>query len=113
MIEFSRGDIVLIRFIFSDESGVKLRPAVVVSSADYQRRRSEAIILAITSQTDRLLIGDHFMADWKNAGLLFPSVVTGIIRTIRQDMVNRKLGHISAADLRAVEGNLQIMFDLE
>ena len=47
----------------------------------------EAIIAAITSQTERVLIGDHLIRDWRGAGLLFPSVATGIIRTIKQGMI--------------------------
>ena len=39
-----RGDIVLVRFVFADESGSKLRPAVVVSSEGYHHGRQEAII---------------------------------------------------------------------
>jgi mRNA interferase MazF len=103
MIEFNRGDAVLINFVFSDESGIKLRPAIVVSSNDYHRGRKEAIIAAITSQVDRLLIGDYLISNWKKAGLIFPSVATGIIRTVKQDMVSRKLGTISATDMQAID----------
>ncbi len=113
MIGFDRGDVVLVNFIFSDETGVKLRPAVVVSSDEYHARRKEAIILAVTSQTDRLLIGDHLIADWKKAGLLFPSVATGILRTIKQDMVNRQLGIVSPADMQAIDSNLQAILKLD
>jgi mRNA-degrading endonuclease toxin of MazEF toxin-antitoxin module len=38
----SRGDVVLVAFVFSDESGAKLRPAIVVSSPSYNRGRQEA-----------------------------------------------------------------------
>ncbi len=55
----NRGDVVLVSFIFSDESGERRRPAVIVSSDEYHKRRQEAIIAAITSRTDRLLMGDH------------------------------------------------------
>jgi len=88
------------------------RPAIVVSSDDYHQGRNESIILAVTSRIDRLPIGDHFIADWKEAGLLFPSLATGIIRTIRQDMIDRKLGIISSADMRAIDSNLHIMLNL-
>ncbi len=113
MIEFSRGDVVLINFIFSDESGVKLRPAVVVSSSDYHQGRKEAIIAAITSQIDRLLVGDHLIGDWKKAGLLFPSVATGIIRTVNREMVGRKLGTMSVMDMQAIDKKLQAMLKLD
>ena len=43
MIAYSRGDVVLVSFVFSDESGRKLRPAVVISSAAYNRAREEVV----------------------------------------------------------------------
>jgi len=113
MIEFSRGDVVLINFVFSDESGIKSRPAVVVSSNKYHQGRQEAIIAAITSQADRLLIGDHLIGDWKNAGLLFPSVATGIIRTVKQEMVNRKLGIMPVMDMKALDKKLRTVLNLD
>jgi mRNA interferase MazF len=112
MIEFRRGDVVLINFVFSDESGGKLRPAVIISSENYHQGRNEAIISAITSQTSRFLTGDHLIAGWKKAGLLFPSVATGIIRTIKQDMINRKLGIMPATDMQEIDNKLQIMLAL-
>ena len=50
MTEYSRGDVVLVGFIFPDETGVKRRPAVIVSSEAYHQGRQEAIIAAITSR---------------------------------------------------------------
>jgi len=40
--------------------------------------------------------------------ITIPSVATGIIRTIKQDMVNRKLGIMQMADLQAIDGKLRI-----
>ena len=106
MTGFSRGDVVLVSFAFSDESGERRRPAVVVSSDAYHSGRQEAIIEAITSNTDRILVGDHLVTDWKGAGLLFPSVATGIIRTVKQGMITRKLGTMSRQDMQTIEENL-------
>ncbi len=78
MIACSRGDIVLVGFVFSDESGRKLRPAVIISSAAYNRAREEVVVSAITSNVRRRLFGDHLIDNWKGAGLLFPSLVTGV-----------------------------------
>jgi mRNA interferase MazF len=112
MIDCNRGDVVLISFTFSDESGAKLRPAVVVSSGSYHRGRQEAVIAAVTSQTDRLLIGDYLIADWQRAGLLFPSVATGILRTIKQEMIGRKLGMMSVIDMQAIDDKLRSVLGL-
>jgi mRNA interferase MazF len=102
-----RGDVVLVGFVFSDESGRKLRPAVVLSSPAYHRARQEVIVAAITSNVTRRLFGDHVLADWKGAGLLFPSVVTGILRTIKRTMIDRRLGTMAPSDLEACDRTLR------
>ena len=40
---------------------------------------------AITSNVERLPVGDHRIAEWREAGLPSPSVVTGILRTIKRE----------------------------
>ena len=107
MIACGRGDVVLVGFLFSDESGRKVRPALVISSQAYQRARRDVIVAAITSNVRRRLLADHLLADWRAAGLLFPSVVTGIIRTVKGTMIDRKLGSLSTADLQAVDRELR------
>lgn len=112
MTTCSRGDIVLVKFVFADEKGVKQRPGLVISSARYHRGRREAIIAAITSQVGRVLVGDYRLERWEDAGLPLPSTVTGIIRTIKQNMIIRKIGEISAADRAAVEAALRVSLHL-
>ncbi len=107
MSGYLRGDVVLVGFVFSDESGTKLRPAAVVSASGYHRARQEMIVVAITSNVERQLYGDHRIADWKLAGLLFPSVATGILRTIKPTMAARKLGSLSKPDLDAIDRQLR------
>jgi len=103
---------VLVSFVFSDESGKKLRPAVVISSAAYNRSRQEIVVAAITSTIRRRLFGDHPVADWKGAGLLFPSVVTGIVRTIKQTMIDRKVGTMPRPEMVAIDVKLRQSFGL-
>lgn len=107
MTAYDRGDVVLVSFVFSDESGKKLRPAVVISSAAYGRSRHEIIIAAITSNIRRRFFGDHLIADWKGAGLLFPSLATGIFRTVKRTMVDRKLGAMPKRDMEAIDQKLR------
>ena len=107
MTGYKRGDVVLVGFIFSDETGERQRSAVILSSDAYHQSRQEAIIAAITSRTDRILVGDHLINDWEGAGLLFPSVATGVIRTIKQGMIAKKLGIMPLPDMKRIEGNLR------
>lgn len=112
MTSYKRGDIVLVSFIFSDETGAKQRPALIVSADTYNNARQEIIISAITSRTDRILTGDYLVKNWKAAGLLAPSVVTGIVRTIKQSMIVRKLGTMSSSDLKEIGKNLRVILQL-
>lgn len=112
MTAYSRGDVVLVGFVFSDEAGKKLRPAVVISSPAYHRARQEVVVAAITSNVRRRLFGDHLIADWKGAGLLFPSLVTGIFRTIKRTMIDRKLGSMPKPDMEAIDRELRRSLDL-
>lgn len=109
---YRRGDVVLVHFIFSEETGVKKRPALVVSTDAYQKGRQEAIVAAITSNLGRRLIGDTPVSDWKGAGLLYPSQVSMVIRTVKQPMIARQLGRLEKTDLDSVEKNLRIVLGL-
>ena len=65
------------------------------------------MIDAITSNVRRRLFGDHLFRDWKSAGLLFPSVATGIIRTVARGIIDRKLGPMGKADMDAIDRELR------
>jgi len=112
MIGFSQGDVVLVNFVFSDESGVKHRPAMILSTDRYHRSRQEVMVAAITSNVQRLLVGDHRLRAWREAGRLYPSVVTGIIRTVKQEMISRQLGTVVTADLQTVKRKLREILEL-
>jgi len=112
MTECNRGDVVLISFIFSDETGVRRRPAMIISSNVFHSGRDEAIIAAITSRTDRALVGDHRINDWLGAGLLFPSVATSVIRTVKQSMIARRLGSMPSPDMEIINNKMRLVLGL-
>jgi mRNA interferase MazF len=96
---FSFGDVVLVPFPFTDQSGTKKRPAVVVSSRRYNRQRRDVVIMAITSQMRTpLAFGEAMVADWLGAGLLKESVLKPVFATIEQGLVLRVMGRLSAND---------------
>ena len=107
MTKYKRGDIVLVDFGFSEEKGSKKRPALIISSDDYHKNRQEVIAMAITHNIKRVLSGDTKIGEWKKAGLLYPSLVTGIIRTIKNSMIVHKLGVFPQQDFRKVQENLR------
>lgn len=107
MTKYKRGDIILVEFGFSEGEGAKKRPALIISTDNYHKNRHEVIITAITSNMERVLFGDTKIDGWKEAGLMYPSLNTGIIRTIKESMIIQKLGTISSLDFRKIEENLK------
>lgn len=104
---FERGDVVLVRFVFADEQGAKRRPVLVLSTSTYHLGRQEIIVAALTSNVERLLPGDRAVREWRAAGLPKPSVVTGILRTIKASMIETSLGHLRPKDLKDVDAALR------
>ena len=48
---YSRGDVVLVDFVFAEETGSKRRPVLLLSSEQYMLGRQEVVVSAITSNT--------------------------------------------------------------
>ena len=100
---FSFGDVVLVPFPFTDQSGTKKRPAVVVSSHDYNASRRDIVIMAITGQVRTPLgYGEAMVGNWQDAGLVKESVLKPVFTTIEQGLVLRVMGHLSAADIKTL-----------
>ena len=100
---FSYGDIVLVPFPFTDQTGTKKRPAVVISSAAYNRGRRDVVIMAITSQAKPSnAFGDVIVSGWQAAGLLKPSAIKPVIATVEQSLVIRGLGQLNSNDQAAL-----------
>lgn len=99
MTAYKFGDIVLVPFPFTDQSAVKRRPAVVISSTAYHRARPDIVIMAVTSQQPQTLsVGEVQVQDWRGAGLLKPSVLKPVLTTIDPTLILKKLGQLTPAD---------------
>ncbi len=107
MTSYKQGDVILVEFQFSEGSGSKKRPALILSTEAYHKTRQEIIIAAITSNITRELFGDTKIENWKEAGLLQTSLVTGIIRTIKSNLILRKLGSLPKKDFLEVQNSLK------
>ena len=112
MTRSERGHVVLVDFGFSEGVGSNKRPALVVSPDAYYQSRQEIIVAAMTSNVSRELAGDTTLKHWREAGLLFPSMATGILRTIKARLIIRALGALSPHDLERVERNLRLILSL-
>ena len=108
MTDFRRGDVVLVPFDFTDRSGAKWRPAVIVSSEGYNNQSPDVLIASITGNLEALPhSGDLPLREWQQAGLVKPSLAQTKLATIEASMIRRKLGELSASDMAAFDRGLR------
>lgn len=104
---------------FSDRSGVKVRPALVVQN-DFNNRRLQDVILAlITSTTHRAtleptqLLIDITTPDGKQAGLLHTSAIKcEHLITLHQPFVKRVIGRLPPPVMQQVDSCLKVSLGL-
>ena len=106
MTTYRQGQVVLVPFPWTDLSGAKLRPAVVVSGSWYNTSRRDCILVALSSQIPKKLDRDMVRIDGpdlKSAGLPLPSVVkAGKVFTVDQARIVKPLGQLTKTSLDQV-----------
>ncbi len=94
MAAFSAGDVVLLRFPFSDTVGMKRRPALVLLDPN----DDDIVVARVTGQLSSG-VHDVQLEEWQQAGLLVPSVVRlDKVATLRRDIIEQRLGRLAAGD---------------
>ena len=100
---YDQGAVVSVPFLFTDHQATKNRPAVVVSSRRYNQSRQELILAGLTSNVAAMrFFGSSQIIDWQSCGLRAPSVVSGILQTVRRQNVRRQVGLLSGRDIAAM-----------
>ena len=96
---------------FTDRTGTKLRPAVIVSPQKFHRRLGDVIVCPISSQPRYFQSpgpGDRPLAKWRAAGLRYPSTVrVSNILAIEKSLVRRRLGRLDPEDLGNLDSALR------
>ena len=109
MPNFSKGDVVLVRYPFSDLSASKVRPALVVHAPHPSQ---DHLIVPLTSRTAALLPGEFALTDWSAAGLNVPSVVKRGLYTVDATLILKHVGKITPQDASGVERSLRLWLGL-
>lgn len=113
MTNYERGDVILVPFPFSNQTKSKKRPAVIISSTNYNNISSDIIIMAISGQKEQIFdVGESTIDDWQNAGLLKSSTFKPAISTIEKGLVLRKLGKLSPRDCTSLDDALRVLVGL-
>lgn len=110
MMNYKFADVILVPFPFTNQRSLKKRPAVIVSSDDYNQAKLDLIIMAITSQiTVPLSLGEVQIIDFSAAGLLKPSLIKPVIATVEIRLVIRKLGKLQSRDKKSLQQMLTVV----
>jgi mRNA interferase MazF len=111
---FRKGDVVVVTVSFSDRSGTKRRPALVVSTDRFHRKLADVVLCPISSQPryyEHPGTGDRPMSGWSEAGLRHASTVRiSNIVAVDKRIVSRVIGRLSSRDLEGVEAGLREAF---
>lgn len=99
---FEPFDIVVVPFPFTDREAAKRRPALVVSSTEFNRDHRHSLLAMITS-TSGEWPSDVTIRAWREAGLAVPCKVRFKLFTLDDDRVLRRLGTLRRRDRKAVE----------
>ncbi|HEU0143327.1 MAG TPA: type II toxin-antitoxin system PemK/MazF family toxin [Nitrososphaera sp.] len=104
MPSYSKNEVILVRYPFSNLSGSKIRPAVVVNDVHISQ---DVIIVPLTSKVSPLLAGEFVLANWKAAGLNVPSAAKRGIYTVHQSLVMKSIGKLADIDAGGLENSLR------
>lgn len=110
MPNYSKGEVILVRYPFSNLSGSKIRPAIVVNAPHVSQ---DVIIVPLTSKVSQLLAGEYLLADWKAAGLNIVSAVKRGLYTVHQSFIIKSIGSLSAKDIGMLDDSLRVWLALQ
>ena len=97
------GDVVLVRFPFTNQATFKQRPAAIVSSRAYNVAKPDVVIRAITSQVHSPSgLGEVQVGEWQAANLLKPSAIKPVFATLEQNLILKRLGVLDPSDQAAL-----------
>lgn len=107
MATYKFGEIVLIKFPFTDNQSFKKRPALVIKDT----HDGDIIVARITSKAYSTIY-DVEIKDWNKNGLKLPSIIpVHKLASLEKDMIDLKLGEIDKALKLQVEKIFKTIID--
>ena len=111
MIPYNSGDVVLVRFPFTDLQSSKKRPALIVNPPSFRKKYGDIVVLALSSQDPQ--DGTLKLVNWKAAGLPKPTWVKALIGTLSNTLVVRRMGSLAKSDYPVVAVALKTLIAKE
>ncbi len=104
----AKGDIILITFPFTDLSGSKLRPAVILADTN-----EDVTVTFITTQLKWREPTDVFLTPTSYNRLKLPSLIrTSKIATLDKTLIKGRIGRLTVDELRGLNEQLKLILKL-
>ncbi len=106
-------DLLLVPFPFSDQSGRKVRPVIVISNNEFNKESNDLIVLGVTSNISK----DKYTVSLTNKdieeGKLFTACCIKIenLLKIDKEMIIKKIGKIKKDNLKKIIDKLMNLFN--
>lgn len=99
---FEPCDVVVVPFPFTDRAATRRRPALVVSSRQFNAAHDQLVLTMITSAAKSNWPSDVKLQAWRSAGLKVACRVRLKLFTIDKALIVRRLGTLADGDRTAV-----------
>ena len=104
---YDRWDVAIVPFPFAERSGIKRRPALVLSARLFNQA-GHSVLCMVTSASHTPWPGDTTLTDLFSAGLNAPCIVRLKLFTLDNRLMIRKTGTLAEADRQAFSENLRL-----
>jgi mRNA interferase MazF len=109
-MNYSKGEIILLPYPFTDLTTRKVRPAVVVSSE--KGKYEDIFVIPLTSRVHNLSEGEFVLENWQEAGLNVPTAIKRGCILVDAGLIIKKIGNLTEKDLLLVNNALKIWLGL-
>ena len=101
-------DLLIVPFPFSDQSGRKVRPVIVVSNDDFNNHSEDVIVVGVTSNIKRERYALNFSSKDLENGTLFADCIIKVENILRleKDLIIKKIGKINEKKLKEIHSVL-------
>ena len=108
MAKFSLGDIVVAKIPFTDFSGIKIRPAIILKDTN----DDDFIIARITSKL-YFTENDFLIENWEAANLHKPSTIRlHKIASLSETLIIQRIGNLTQHDLQQLVSKIKSFWSL-
>jgi mRNA interferase MazF len=108
MTNCKTGDVLLIRFPFTDLTSHKRRPVLVVSPSEFSTQYGDIVVVPLTGRAQG---NEVHLEKWREAGLAKPTWLKALIATVAESLVEKRLGKLHEEDQSKVASVLRTLID--